>query len=121
MLSNGTYAVDPLLFSAVLFLHFVGDFILQTDRMALNKSKSNTWLTAHIGAYSILITIVFGPVYAAVNAILHFCTDYVTSRITSYLWKKEERHWFFVTIGADQLIHALCLLWTLGLVWYGFR
>lgn len=105
-----------ILFSLVLIAHFVGDFILQTDRMAMNKSKSNKWLLIHILAYSSAL-LVFGPLYAVANGSIHFCVDWVTSRCTSALWAKGERHWFFVVIGLDQLIHTLCLLWTIGLVW----
>jgi hypothetical protein len=41
--------------------------------------------------------------------IMHFITDAITSRTTSYLWQKGERHWFFVVIGLDQAIHMTTL------------
>jgi hypothetical protein len=41
---------------------------------------------------------------------LHFVVDGFSSKATSYLWQKEERHWFFVVIGLDQAIHITCLL-----------
>lgn len=79
--------------------------------------------------------------FAAVNGVAHFVTDAITSRITSRLWffQREagiwqlapymvprddrqiinpwtpiegKRHWFFVAIGADQLIHAVTLIAT---------
>lgn len=105
-----------ILLSAVLIAHFVGDFILQTDSMAMNKSTNNRWLLAHIGAYTLML-LVFGPVYAATNGLIHAAVDYNTSRWTSRLWKSGNRHGFFVVIGLDQLIHALVLVWTLPLVW----
>lgn len=98
----------------VFWLHFVGDFIMQTDKMAINKSKSNRWLTIHVVAYS-LPFLLFGWRYALVNFGLHWATDFLSSRVTSALWKAEKRHWFFVVIGFDQAIHMTCLIATMPL------
>lgn len=108
--------IDVFLVCTILIAHFAGDFILQTDKMALNKSKSNKWLLYHIAVYNCAL-LMFGPVYAVTNSAIHFCVDYITSRCTSYLWKRDERHWFFVVIGLDQLIHTVCLLLTYKLIW----
>jgi hypothetical protein len=110
----------------VLFwLHFIADFILQTDKMALNKSKSFKWLSIHALVYGIpfllYISIAFGwlpgIVYALINSVMHWIVDAITSRITSYLWQKEKRHWFFVVIGLDQAIHMTCLVLTFEYLW----
>lgn len=100
---------------ALLGTHFVSDFLLQTDRMAKRKSTSNRWLTIHVVAYS-LPFLVFGLVYAVVNGCLHWCVDYVSSRASSRLYRDGEIHWFFVVVGADQFVHASCLLLTAGLI-----
>lgn len=102
---------------AVLIAHWIGDFILQSDYHATNKSKSNRVLLAHVLTYFIpmyCISFLFmEPAIAIIwsfgNAALHFITDYFTSRLTSKLWLKGDRHNFFVTIGADQTIHMICL------------
>lgn len=124
----------------LLLLHFAGDFICQSNWMAINKSKSWLALTAHVSAYTsvfglLLITLPdssFLLRFLALTFALHFVTDAITSRITSRLWfvkadsewddetqedraylrfDDRKRHWFFVAIGADQLIHAVCLVW----------
>lgn len=99
----------------LVWFHFLGDFILQSDRVATGKSKSNLILLEHVSLYS-LPFVMFGLYFAAVNLVLHFCVDWATSRLTSYLWAKEERHWFFVVIGADQALHMTCLLVTYLLI-----
>ena len=98
----------------ILFLHWVFDFLMQSDEMALNKSKSLKWLCHHTATYS-LVAIPMGvalniPILQFISLYCYLFTthtliDGATSRITSYLWKKEERHWFFVVVGLDQVLH----------------
>lgn len=113
---------------SLLATHFVGDFLLQSDQMALNKSKSDRWLLLHVLVYAACF-LLWGWRFALVTFVLHLLTDCVTSRITSRLWfvvpagnsghftyaPGNRRHWFFVAIGADQLLHyvALALTWRL--------
>lgn len=113
----------------LLAAHFVGDFLLQSDQMAINKSKSDKWLLLHVLVYSACF-LPWGWRFALVTAVLHFWTDFWTSRLTSKLWfmtplgpstrptlwrvkTPNTRHWFFVAIGADQLLHYV----TLALTW----
>lgn len=129
----------------LLVAHFVGDFLCQSDWMAINKSKSWLALWYHVCAYMFVICLstglVFGfrtdvPMLGAfliVNFIAHFVQDAITSRINARLWFlpqvggmvmstkrivqveiKETRHWFFVAIGADQLLHYVTLFVTAG-------
>ena len=98
----------------IIWAHWIGDFILQSDYHAQGKSKSSWILLEHVLLYGIPMAMLgfFIPIsflWLAINIFGHFCTDYVTSRITSKLWAKKEVHWFFVTIGADQAIHFTTL------------
>lgn len=112
---------------SLLVLHFVGDFLLQSDWMALNKSKQWRPLLLHTVVYSSCF-IWFGLGFSVTTFFLHTATDYVTSRITSRLWfidlnlseafghtlvsakvNAGKRHWFFTMIGLDQLIHFVTL------------
>ena len=96
---------------AIIWVHFVADFIMQSDRVALNKGKDSRILLWHVALYGLFL-LPFGVTFAVINAALHFVTDFCTSRATSALWKKGERHWFFVVIGLDQAIHMTCLFAT---------
>lgn len=100
----------------LVWLHFLGDFIMQSSYMAINKSKSNKVLLLHVTIYGLPFTlagVLLGiPWFGPINAVLHFMTDWVTSRITSQLYANPDKHWFFVVIGADQAIHFTCLFCT---------
>ena len=103
---------------SIIAIHWIGDFVLQSDWQAKNKSKSNLALLLHVTIYTVCLA-VFGLVFFTNaswviywilgNGIAHFAVDYVTSRINTYLWNKGRVHDFFVMVGFDQLIHYTCL------------
>lgn len=111
----------------LLMAHWFGDFVLQTHWQASNKSKRLDALSLHVGTYTAVLFLSSCLIFyhesfywltdfALVNGALHFCTDFVTSRISSKLWAKGEWHNFFVVIGLDQLIHQV----TLGMTMWWF-
>lgn len=106
----------------LLTIHFVADFVLQTNWQAQNKSKNWAALFLHVGTYSACFIPfawwLFGPSFAAIQFVtitfwLHFITDAITSRINSSMWRANRVHAFFVGVGADQLSHAYALAVTL--------
>lgn len=99
----------------LILVHWIADFIFQTDKMAINKSSNNLWLFKHVALYALFL-LPFGPLFATVNFGAHFLTDYVSSRVSSFFWKKNDRHNFFVAIGADQALHMLVLILTIPLM-----
>ncbi len=111
-----THSYPIWLVLAIIVTHFIGDFFLQSDWMATNKSKRNSVLAIHVGIYSTCF-LWLGPVYAGLNCVAHFLTDWVTSRWTSRLYKAGKSHWFFVVIGLDQVVHYTALLLTLPFSW----
>jgi uncharacterized membrane protein len=116
---------------SILFLHWVADFVLQTDEDAKNKSKSMDHLLNHTFTYSFfwLIPMIgillvdikpIPPMYAialafmfcSITLLIHTITDYFTSRLNSKLWLEERVHDFFVSVGFDQVLHYLQLFLT---------
>lgn len=138
----------------LLVAHFVGDFICQSDWMAVNKSQRWDALALHVAVYTTVLFFAAGAIaslpnvsdelpvlWLAVNAAAHFVQDAITSRINARLWfidgvrikpdlrdgtyagsglgrmevaYNNKRHWFFVGIGADQLLHYITLFVTAG-------
>ena len=104
---------------AVLTTHWFADFVLQTDWQAKNKSSNNIALLSHVATYtaawlvfSLMVPIELLVPWILTNSVLHFITDYTTSRINTQLWVKGQVHNFFVSIGFDQLVHYFCLFGT---------
>lgn len=122
---------------SIIFIHWVADFVLQTDWEAKNKSKSWDALLSHTLTYSniwlmasfffIVITNTLnisstGTVpakevlkcfyFAGITFMLHTITDYFTSRLNSKLWAKGDVHNFFVSVGFDQVLHYIQLFLT---------
>ena len=102
-------------------IHYVADFLCQTREMATNKSKSLYWLTLHVLTYATATTLAWTffstdpQTLAMVWALTfssHWITDFITSKITTYFYLKNNMFGFFSTIGFDQLIHATTLLLT---------
>ncbi len=93
-----------------LFLHWIADFVLQTDDIAKLKSKNNFALGFHCIAYaSVFIVGTLNFNYGLLLGLIHFPADYVTSRLNSRLYKAGKNHKFFVSIGFDQLIHFITI------------
>ena len=120
--------------SILMFAHWVGDFVLQTNSMAINKSKSNWALIKHTIVYSLVMGLatqiliefnLFGAQYwwaaimfGLVQFISHTVIDYITSRVSTYYWVNEKRYEFFTNIGLDQYMHFLVLITSLYYFFY---
>lgn len=116
-------------FLILLVTHWIADFVLQTHWQASNKSKNNYALARHVASYTLLLGIVSAYIFnnrpgrwlliiefVILNGLLHFITDYFTSRASSKLYAKQDWHNFFVVIGFDQLIHQFTL--ALTMIWF---
>ena len=103
----------------VFALHFIGDFMLQTHKQATNKSKSIKYLTYHVLTYCLpffALIALGGLSYNMLYFFLllfgtHWLTDFFSSKATSYFYRKQDWHNFFVIVGFDQLVHIITLMY----------
>lgn len=121
----------------IIFVHWVADFVLQTHWQASNKSTNNKALYQHVRNYTLTWAFVFFVwivysnhvlemdaeahgqsikvlLFFPITFVAHFITDYYTSRLNSYLWKKGDIHNFFVSVGFDQVLHYVQLFLTIN-------
>lgn len=142
---NPSLLINLITFS--LMAHFVADFLFQSRKMGEGKSTSLYWLTLHILTYTAIYAMIsvwfLQPVlgwmhfvgYIIINALFHFCTDFCTSKLTTYFYQKAEMakmnndlspeqklkvarknmKGFWSVIGIDQMIHGITLAQTLKL------
>ena len=129
---------------AVLFVtHYVADFLLQSRDMGKKKSSEPRYLFAHLFIQFMLFWPVAGFKFALMNAAIHGVIDwniwrgykyYAYKRIAAEAakfnlsgddrakwiaesgknWQYWEDHWFYSTIGFDQLLHALTITFLAG-------
>lgn len=114
----------------LLASHWLVDFVFQSDKTAINKSKSFKYLFGHCAAYGILMTGMAGSVFcrliayridnaafyfvillaiAVILSLTHIIIDGITSKMTSAFWAENNCHAFFITIGMDQMFHYIVL------------
>jgi hypothetical protein len=106
----------------LLFAHWVGDYLLQSNEMATQKATSLKWLTIHVGVYCIpvfvasalLFPLRHALTYIAINGALHWVTDLASSRVATRY--RSNPRVFHSIVGFDQLFHGACLLATVDLL-----
>jgi hypothetical protein len=116
---------------SIIFIHWVADFVLQTNKQAQGKSKNWNDLLSHTFTYSAMWVfasclligyankeqttqwyVIHSLLFAFITFIAHTVTDYFTSRLNSKLWAKGDVHNFFVSVGFDQVLHYIQLFLT---------
>jgi hypothetical protein len=121
----------------LIIIHYIGDFLFQTEWMAINKSKSITILISHTFIYTITFYTVFilyiiiydtfinnieitikWFAFFPITFIFHTIIDYISSKITSKKFKNKEYYTgipnmgAFSIIGLDQVFHYITLFLT---------
>ncbi len=110
-------------FNFVILGHFIGDFLLQNNYTSGNKGKDLKALGLHVGLYFLglcMLLLIYPSLslflYCAINAILHYFVDGVTSPYSAKLYEAENKRKFFLLFGFDQMVHMLCLSVTYGVM-----
>lgn len=127
-------------------VHTFADFIMQAEQWAVNKSKSNKALLAHVSTYSVVWflpmiaifaneipgkqdTLYFqlSAIFCFVTFCVHFVTDWITSRIVSKKFANKEfgssipNFGVFTIIQFDQMFHYAQLFLTFHLLIETFK
>lgn len=127
--------------TAMLFVHWVADFVCQTDKMAKGKSSSIVDLSKHIISYAVVFTVgtfltalvladnvhndwLFKEGFPAfwgfvfINVGSHFFVDFITSRASKLEFERGNTGTAFKIIGFDQFLHiaimAISLYYTVS-------
>ena len=112
MLDMALLADQPFdLLILLVFGHFLADFPLQSDRMAVEKCPGKDvvldwrwWLTAHTATHGLVVAVLTGvPILGLAEMFFHSVIDYCKCR-------------FRCSLAADQLMHGVCkVAWVLVL------
>lgn len=107
----------------IIVMHYIGDFLCQTEYMAINKSENIYALVSHTFVYTFVVTVPMlfllphsSTAFLFITFIAHSITDYYTSRINKKLYKKAQNtknaRPFFNMVGLDQVLHYTQLFTT---------
>jgi len=122
----------------IFIIHYIGDWLLQSRKVADNKSKSLNMLLYHANIYCLTLFVgsllwciswdiilgngyfsIFCPVFiwwSEVNMIFHTIQDKITSRYTSRFYRRKDYKKFFDIIGLDSMLHYITLFVTYQLI-----
>jgi len=118
--------MSDISFPFILMIHYVADFRMQSRHIAETKSKCNKSLSIHVLLY-VATFLIAGLVhfvtgnnvdvwkfskYVIINGLLHWLTDYITSRESTKAYQNSDMEKFWNIIGFDQLIHGVTLYTT---------
>lgn len=123
----------------LLILHYIADFLLQSRDMGKNKSSDPFVLTHHLIIQFAVFVLGLAPiiqweyavVFSVLNAAVHGVIDWniwnlykmsVMLRLKRNKellggadhWQYWEDHWFYSTIGLDQLLHTSTIILLAG-------
>ena len=106
---------DGLILACVIAaIHWLADFVLQSQWMSMNKSKNNTALLAHVAVYTtawliaglfLFVDVMHLIYFSLITFATHFGIDYVTSRMSSKYFAAGQTRRGFMVVGFDQLLH----------------
>lgn len=113
------------IFFLILVVHFISDFIVQTDWQAKNKSSNWSALGYHVLTYSLTVSVLSIPVLTEVwqffalytiTGVCHFITDAITSRVVKKYFEAGNTRNGFIVIGLDQMFHYIQLILTFNFI-----
>lgn len=113
----------------ILIVHWLADFVFQSDEVAKGKSSSVGILFQHAFIYTLvwipailLMAIMLNRpalfLFFPITFLSHALIDFYTSKANKQLYENKETHEFFVSIGLDQILHYIQLYLTFKFLFY---
>lgn len=118
----------PIIIS-LLVIHYIADYLFQTREQGNGKATSLYLLCEHVFTYMnivglglcVMLLTGIAPsigshiwIFMWLTFVLHFATDFITSKATKILWTQKKEYATFAVMGLDQLLHTGGLIVT----WY---
>lgn len=105
-----------------LTAHYICDFLLQRNDDTTNKNHSINSLINHTIMYSITMGFFYFIsssnnydylIFTITMFLTHTFIDFITSKIETYLYRKNNIKGFFNIVGIDQLLHYITIFLTI--------
>lgn len=108
----------------ILFCHFICDYPMQLPWMATKKAHEWIPLLFHVGVYTLVFGLLLIPFcetsdvlkFTIINGLAHLFVDSYTAPIAAKMAELKDKRYFYWTLGADQVLHTYCLIFTVGLL-----
>jgi len=105
----------------LVLMHAAGDFLLQGSGLSKLKASKIVYLLIHVGIYTAFfivlspvllgLTMKQGLIFSLINGSLHLIIDFITGKLKSMYWEKNEAK-YIIVISFDHFFHILILIAT---------
>ncbi len=113
----------------LIFLHLIGDSVLQSQKLRQQKIDSIKYLFKHIGIYS-LVFLIFTPIlfnltlvqallFTLVNTVIHFAEDWIFIKIKKHYWDNADYKYVAVFSIIEHSLHVAILIITFMIMFPG--
>jgi len=113
----------------LIFLHLIGDSVLQSQKLRQQKIDSIKYLFKHIGIYS-LVFLIFTPIlfnltlvqallFTLVNTVIHFIEDWIFIKIKKHYWDNADYKYVAVFSIIEHSLHVAILIITFMIMFPG--
>ena len=113
----------------LVFLHIIGDSVLQSQKLRQQKIEKIIYLFKHVGIYT-LVFLFFCPIvlnlniiqtlwFCCVTALLHFIEDFIFIKIKSHYWKTNDYKFVATFSILEHILHIVFLIATFIILFPG--
>ena len=113
----------------LIFLHLIGDSVLQSQKLRQQKIDSVLYLFKHVGIYSIVF-LIFIPIllqltllqtfwFTLINVVIHFGEDWIFVKIKKHYWDNKDYKFVAAFSIVEHLLHVTILILTFMIMFPG--